>query len=119
MAEMMSFASRQVANMLAVRAVKHATSFLQGQDGPTLLGMHAEQLQIDLLLADPLANGLLNPVRLLNVAMASAAHQVSDVPAGVIADAALLDRWMHVIGSLVELVQHTRARFAREHGVSA
>ena len=115
MSDRLSHASRQVANMLAVRAIKHATSFLQGQDGPTLLGMHCEQLQLDLLLADPLANGLLNPVRLLNVAMASTALAAAE-PA---VDAARLDRWMHVVASLIELVQHERSRFAREHGVSA
>jgi len=109
------FSSRQVANMLAVRAVKHASSFLQGQDGPTLLGMHAEQLQVDLLLADPLANGLLDPVRVLNVVMTKTAL----VAAAPQVDAARLDRWMHLIGALVELVQHERARFAREHGAAA
>ncbi|WP_448031518.1 hypothetical protein [Bradyrhizobium liaoningense] len=115
MSDRLSHASRQVANMLAVRAVKHATSFLHGQDGPTLLGMHAEQMQIDLLLADPLANGLLNPVRMLNVAMATTALVAAE-PKG---EAARLDRWMHVLASLMELVQHERARFAREQGVSA
>ncbi|WP_025036111.1 hypothetical protein [Bradyrhizobium sp. DOA9] len=115
MSDRLSHASRQVANMLAVRAVRHATSFLQGQDGPTLLGMHAEQLQLDLLLADPLANGLLNPVRMLNVAMGTTAVVAADPQA----DAQRLDRWMHVVGSLIELVQHERARFARDHGASA
>jgi len=112
------FSSRQVANMLAVRAVRHAADFLQGKEGPTLLGMHAEQLQLDLLIADPKANGLLNPVRLLNVAMASTAL-VAAAQGGEIETAARLDRWMHVIGSLVELVQHERARFSREHGAAA
>jgi hypothetical protein len=116
MSDRLSHASRQVANMLAVRAVKHATSFLHGQDGPTLLGMHAEQMQIDLLLADPLANGLLNPVRMLNVAMAATALVAAEPQGG---ETARLDRWMHVLASLMELVQHERARFAREQGVSA
>lgn len=115
MSDRLSHASRQVANMLAVRAVRHATAFLQAQDGPTLLGMHAEQLQLDLLLGDPLANGLLNPVRMLNVAMASTALAAAEPSV----DAARLDRWMHVVASLMELVQHERARFAREHGAMA
>jgi hypothetical protein len=119
MSDALPFSSRQVANMLAVRAVKHATAFLQGQDGPTLLGMHAEQLQLDLLMSDPLANGLLNPVRLLNVAMASTALIAAAGPVGEIETAARLDRWMHVIGSLVDLVLHERSRFAREHGAGA
>ncbi|MEY9466321.1 hypothetical protein ABH973_006734 [Bradyrhizobium ottawaense] len=115
MSDALPFSSRQVANMLAVRAVKHATSFLQGQDGPTLLGMHAEQLQIDLLMTDPQANGLLNPVRMLNVALATTALVAAEPQA----EASRLDRWMHVIASLIELVQHERARFARDHGASA
>lgn len=115
MSDALPFASRQVATMLAVRAVKHATSFLQGQDGPTLLGMHAEQMQIDLLMADPLANAVLNPVRMLNVAMGATALVAAEPQA----DPARLDRWMHLLASLIELVQHERARFSREHGVSA
>ncbi|UPT93923.1 hypothetical protein J4G48_0031940 [Bradyrhizobium barranii subsp. apii] len=118
MSDALPFSSRQVANMLAVRAVKHATAFLQGQDGPTLLGMHAEQLQLDLMMSDPLANGLLIPVRLLNVAMASTARAAAEGPPGVF-EPARIDRWMHVIASLVELVQQERIRFAREHGATA
>ncbi|TYL80157.1 hypothetical protein [Bradyrhizobium cytisi] len=119
MADQLPFSSRQVANMLAVRAVKHASEFLGGKFGLTLLGMHAEQLQLDLLMSDPLANGLLNPVRLLNLAILSTARLTAEVAAGEIETAARLDRWMHVIGSLAELVQHERARFAREHGAAA
>jgi hypothetical protein len=115
MSETLPFSARQVANILAVRAVRHATEFLQGRDGPTLLGMHADALQLELIMTDPAANGLLNPVRLLNVAMMSTARTAleSDV------DAARLDRWMHVMAALVELVQDERARFARENGATA
>lgn len=119
MSDALPFSSRQVANMLAVRAVKHARAFLQGQEGPTLLGMHAEQLQLDLLLSDPLANGLLNPVRLLNHAMISTASAAIDAQPDAIDPAGRLDRWMHVIAALIELVQQERIRFAREHGASA
>ncbi|MBR0855640.1 hypothetical protein [Bradyrhizobium liaoningense] len=118
MSDALPFSARQVANMLAVRAVRHATDFLQGRDGPTLLGMNADALHLELLLTDPAANGLLNPVRLLNVAMMSTARAAAEAQTGLI-DAARLDRWMHVTASLVELVQDERARFARNQGVSA
>ncbi|TGN90896.1 hypothetical protein EOW77_0003420 [Bradyrhizobium yuanmingense] len=113
MSDRLSQASRQVANMLAVRAVRQATDFLQGRDGPTLLGMNADALQLELLVMDPAANGLLNPVRLLNVAMMSTARVGTELTD----DPARLDRWMHVVASLVELVQHERARFASEHSL--
>jgi hypothetical protein len=117
MSDTLPFSSRQVANMLAVRAVRHASDFLQGRDGPTLLGMNADALQLELLLTDPGANGLLNPVRLLNVAMMSTARAA--VAAQSAPDAGRLDRWCHVMAALVELVQDERASFAQEHGASA
>jgi hypothetical protein len=85
------------ANLLAGQAVAYATAYLDGRQDAEQLLANALRLEPDLFAArDPATNGILDPVRLLTIAML---HTAS------VQDEARQDRWQHVMGALVELVR--------------
>lgn len=93
-----NFTPAEAANFLAAKAVAHATAFLNDRNNADELARNAYGIQIELLAAsDASANVILDPVRLLNVAMLGTA--ISSGPAR-------RDRWMQVMSALVELVRH-------------
>ncbi|MDA9521663.1 hypothetical protein XI06_15265 [Bradyrhizobium sp. CCBAU 11434] len=112
-----AFATHRIANMLAVRAMRHAADFRASKDDAAALAAHADRLQLDLMIADPASSSLLDPVRLLNVAMMRTARAYLADPQSALDSRAW--RWLQVMNSLVELVDDERRRFAREHEVSA
>ena len=112
MSEPASFAARQVANMLAVRAMRHATCFLNGETDPAKFAEQSDQLQLELLTADAAASSLLDPVRVLNIAMLRLARSFQDEAN----DDGRKARWMTVTGALVELVADELVRFGRPDG---
>jgi hypothetical protein len=92
------------ANLLAGQAVAYATAYLDGRhsaeqlaaNAALQLATNAALLQGDLFAArDPATNGILDPVRLLAIAMLHTARAQ---------DEARRDRWRQIIGALVELV---------------
>jgi hypothetical protein len=96
------------ANLLAGHAVAHATAYLDGRHTAEQLADHVRRLQIELLAApqDLAANQILNPVRLLTVAMTHTAAARGQ---------ARQDRWEQVMGALVELVR-VESRSLKEEG---
>lgn len=85
------------ANLLAGQAVAYATAFLDGRHDAAQLASHANKLQLELTMSnDPSTNAILDPVRLLNIAMMRTAIAQGE---------ARQDRWQHVMASLVELVR--------------
>jgi hypothetical protein len=101
----------EAANLLAGHAVAYATAFLDGRNDATDLAQNVDRLQLDLLAAsDPSTNGILDPVRLLNVAMMHTAGARGE---------ARQDRWQQVMGSLVELVREESLALRRETVVPA
>jgi hypothetical protein len=92
------FTPAEAANFLAAKAVAHATAFLDGRNNEAELARHADAVQLELMAyADPSTNIILDPVRLLNVAMMRTA---------VASGEGRQDRWRQVMGALVKLVQH-------------
>ena len=113
------------ANLLAGQAVAYAQGYLDGRhDAPQLLA-NAEKLQLELILAgDASARVLLDPVRLLNLAMLRTAATALVLRTATRGDlnnrladhatliAGRLDRWKQITSSLVALVRHeSRAAF--------
>jgi hypothetical protein len=94
-----NFTPAEHANFLAGKAVSYATGYLDGRHDASQLARHARALQIELLAApdDPAARAILDPVRMLMVAMTCTSWAFGE---------ARQDRWQHVMGSLVELVRH-------------
>ena len=85
------------ANLLAGQAVAFAAAYLDGRHDAEQLAANAARLQRDLFAArDPAVNGILDPARLLAIAMLYTARAQ---------DEARQDRWQHVMGALVELVR--------------
>jgi hypothetical protein len=92
------FTQAEAANFLAAKAVAYATAFLDGRHGALELARHAAAVQLELMtLADPSTNIILDPVRLLNVAMMRTASAQGGVRQ---------DRWRAVMTSLLDLVRH-------------
>jgi hypothetical protein len=93
------------ANLLAGQAVAYATAYLDGRHNAERLAGNAMLLEAVLFSArDPATNGILDPVRLLTLAMLHTARA---------RDEARQDRWQHVMGALVELVR-TESRALRD-----
>jgi len=93
------------ANLLAGQAVAHATAYLDGRHDVERLTDNALLLEAVLFSArDPATNCILDPVRLLTLAMLHTARA---------RDEARQDRWRHVMGALVELVR-TESRALRD-----
>jgi hypothetical protein len=86
----------EAANLLAGHAAAYATAFLDGRHGAIELGRNADRLLGELLAMPSSANGILDPVRLLAIAMMHTARATGE---------ARQDRWQQVMGSLVELVR--------------
>jgi hypothetical protein len=101
-------------NLLAGQAVGFATAFLHGRHDAERLAGNAACLSAKLMVArepgDVAVNAILDPVRLLVIAMTHAAR---------VADAARADRWRDVMRALVELVRgESLALLPREEGAS-
>src|ERR1700730_10676755 len=108
-ARLLTFAEE--ASFLAARAIAHATAYLDGRNDTAELARHVDGLQCELMTvwsatSDLHINAILNPVRLLVVAMRHAASAHGE---------ARQDRWHQVMGSLVELVRQ-ESRELREAG---
>jgi hypothetical protein len=84
------------ANLLAGHAAAYATAFLDGRHDATELGRNADRLMCEMLAIDISANTVLDPVRLLTIAMMRTSRASGE---------ARQDRWMQVMGALVELVR--------------
>lgn len=90
----------EAASFLAAKTVACATSFLNGSSDEEKLGRAAHAIQCELMtgwagISDLAVNAVLDPVRLLVVAMTHAADAPTEARA---------DRWRQVMGALVELV---------------
>jgi hypothetical protein len=94
-----TFTPAEQANLLAGKAVAHATAYLGGLHDAATLGRNARSLQYEILGAgeDLQAKAILDASRLLVVAMLGAAAAIGEVRQ---------DRWQHLMGALVELVRH-------------
>ena len=93
------------ANLLAGQAVAYATAYLDGRHDVERLTDNSMLLEAVLFSArDPATNRILDPVRLLTIAMLHTARA---------RDEARQDRWQHVMGALVELVR-TESRALRD-----
>ena len=91
------------ANLLAGQAVAYATAYLDGRQNAEQLAAHAARVHVKLVIAlhtdttpDPAVKAILNPVRLLAVAMTHAARAT---------DQARQDRWREVMGALIGLAR--------------
>lgn len=101
-----NFSPAEHANFLAAKAAAHATAFLDGRNQAAELARNADAMQCELMTAayDPAANAILDPTRLLVVAMARTAISQGE---------ARQDRWQQVMGALVELVRHESTELRR------
>jgi hypothetical protein len=108
------------ANLLAGHAIAYATAFLDGRHKAHELARNAEVMQLNLDMTttgDLAANAILDPVRMLNVAMTRAARAVLEQPkdgSGRAPWEARQDRWQQVMGALVELVRQESRSIAGE-----
>jgi hypothetical protein len=95
-----NFTAAEHANFLGAKTVAHATALLDGRNDGAQALRNARAITCELIAApdDPAANAILDPARLLVVAMMGAASADPGSPRQ--------DRWMHVMGALVELVRH-------------
>ena len=94
-----NFTPAEHANFLSAKVVAHATAFLAGRNDAALLNLNARSVMCELVAApdDPVAKAILDPTRLLVVAMMGAAAAQ---------DEARQFRWMHIMASLIDLVRH-------------
>lgn len=94
-----NFSVPEHANFLGAKVIAHATAFLDGRNDAADLGRNARSVNLELIPVgdDPKAKPLLDAARLLVIAM---------MGASAAADEVRQDRWMQVMGSLVELVRH-------------
>ena len=96
----MSDARLDSINLLAGHAVGCATAFLDGRHGVEKLASNAAWLSIELMVTrepgDLAVNAILDPTRLLVIAMTHAAR---------VTDEARADRWRQVMRSLSEMVR--------------
>lgn len=100
------FMPAEHANFLAAKVVAHATAFLDGRNDAAELGRNAKAMQIELMIGtdDPASRAVLDPARLLVVAMMGASYAHGEPRQ---------DRWQHVMGALVELVRHESTELRR------
>ena len=93
-----NFSPADHANLLAAKVAAHASAFLDGRHDAARLAANSHAVFCELIAApeDAGARAVLGPVRLLVVAMMGAASAQ---------DEARLDRWMHVMAALIELVR--------------
>lgn len=101
------FTAPEHANFLGAKAVALATSYLDGRNDGAQLARDADGMQCELIAAisDPQANRILDPTRMLLVAMARTAMAHGE--------GARQDRWQLVMGALVELVRHESTELRR------
>lgn len=92
------FSPVEHANFVAARVVGHATAYLDGRNDADTLYICARSVCCDLMMVseDLRAKAILDATRLLTIAMLNASSTK---------DAARLDRWQQVMGSLVDLVK--------------
>jgi hypothetical protein len=95
----------EAAGFLAAKTVACATAFLGGSSDESQLGRAADAIQCELMMgwagvSDLAVNAVLDPVRLLVVAMSRAAAAPTE---------ARQDRWRQVMGALVELASEESA----------
>ncbi len=100
------FNAAEHANFIAAKAIAHATAYLDGRNDARQLGGNADQVQCELLTTatDIDANRILDPVRMLLVAMSRASLAEGE---------SRQDRWQQVMGALVELVRHESTELRR------
>jgi hypothetical protein len=93
------------ASFLAAKVVAYATAYLDGRNDATELGRNAKTMQFELMTGtdDPPSRAVLDPARLLVVAMMGTSYAEGETRQ---------DRWQHVMGALVELVRHEAAALA-------
>ncbi len=114
------------ATLLAGHAVSYAEGFLAGRIDAVQLKTSAVRLELDLaaLPDDPMIPSLVNPVRLLSIALArTAAHALvlrasqhageNSLHQGIEIVTGRLDRWKQVTAALVELVRHEAKSFVK------
>jgi hypothetical protein len=97
------------ANLIAAKVVSHAEAYLDGRNDLADLARNAASDMIELVACsdDKAAKSILDPARLLTIAMIGTAGAASD---------GRLDRWQQVMGALVELVRHESTEL-RKSGV--
>jgi hypothetical protein len=93
------------ANLLAGHAVAYATAFLDGRHDAEVLSRNACALQVALMTSTDTATLILDPVRLLTVAMLRTAA-VAIAPDHFGFRSARQARWQQVMAALVDLVRH-------------
>lgn len=100
------FTAAEHVNFIAAKAIAHATAYLDGRNDAVQLGRNADQVQCELLgtMPEPEANRIVDPVRMLLVAMSRASLAEGDDRQ---------DRWQQVMGALVELVRHESTELRR------
>ena len=114
------------ATLLAGHAVSYAEGFLAGRIDAVQLKASAERLELELatLPDDPMIPSLINPVRLLSIALArTAAHALvlragqrageNSLHQGIEIVAGRLDRWKQVTAALTDLVRHEAKSFVK------
>lgn len=94
-----NFTPAEHANFLAAKVIAYATAYLDGRNDAAALGISARSAMLELVVAtdDPTAKAILDPARLLAVAMLNTSAAEGE---------ARQDRWMQVMGALVEMVRH-------------
>ena len=94
------------ANLLAGQAVAAATAFLDGRHDRLTLKADADRLQLALLSMNDATTGpILQPVRLLVVAMAALAMAAHRAEIGGFVGNERLERWEQVTAALVEMIR--------------
>jgi hypothetical protein len=92
------FSPAEHANFIASKVVGYATAHLDGRHDQAELSRNARSVMIELIACadDPDAKAILDPARLLTIAMLNAAAAQGEVR---------LDRWQHIMGALVDMVK--------------
>jgi hypothetical protein len=93
-----NFTPAEHANFVAAKVVALATAFLDGRNDAAELRRNAQSLMCEIVAVsdDAPARAILDPTRLLVIAMAGTAAASGE---------ARQDRWQHLMGALVELVR--------------
>lgn len=94
-----NFTPAEHANFLAGKVIAYATAYLDGRNDAAVLGGNARAAMLELVVAtdDPTAKAILDPSRLLVIAMLNTSAAEGE---------ARQDRWQQVMGALVEMVRH-------------
>jgi hypothetical protein len=101
-----NFTPAEHANFVAAKVVAYAAAFLNGSHDASQLARNAHSVMLELIpIADDLkAKAIIDPARLLAIAMSGAAAAQGETRQ---------DRWMHVMASLIELVRHESSELKR------